>query len=163
MNATSHRAGLFKTILLAGVMGAVLIDLYLVITEGYIFHTANALVISQWDASNLLGPAAFRGGVGAALIGFLLHLTVSLIWAAIIALAAVRVRFIAQHPIVTGIAFGMIVRLVMAYVIVPLGRAQMPHANVPHLVNLYIAHTLAFGIPVAWIAAHAAKPSPAAA
>ena len=144
-----------KTALLAGVTGAVLIDLYLWVTEALLMHRATALILFQWDASNLLGPSAFRAGVSVALFGCLLHLIVSLIWGAIFTLAAFNLRFLARNVLLWGVVFGVVVRLVMAHFIVPLGRAKMPPAHGVYLVNLYVAHIVFFGIPVAWVVSRA--------
>ena len=151
--------------LLAGVTGAILIDLYLWVTEVLVMHKTTALILFQWDASNLLGARAFQAGVGVALFGCLLHLIVSLIWGAIFTLAALQFRFLARNVLVWGVVFGVVVRLVMAQVIVPLGRATMPPAHGVYLVNLYVAHIVFFGIPVAWVVSRsfAAAPPQAAA
>jgi hypothetical protein len=49
-----------ETIAVAGVAGAFLIDLYIVVTAMWIFRTATAHSLFLWDASNLLRPAAFQ-------------------------------------------------------------------------------------------------------
>lgn len=144
-----------KPALLAGVTGAILIDLYLWITEVLLMHKVSTLVLFQWDASNLLGPSAFQAGVGVALFGCLLHLIMSLIWGAIYTLAALQYRFLARNILVCGTVFGVIVRLVMAHIVVPLGHATMPPAHGVYLVNLYVAHIVFFGIPVVWIVSRA--------
>lgn len=164
MNPDSPRPNIPETALLAGVTGAILIDLYLWITEVLLMHKVSTLVLFQWDASNLLGPSAFQAGVGVALFGCLLHLVVSLIWGAIFTLAALRIRALAKNWLVSGVIFGVIVRLVMAHIVVPLGRAIMPPAHGVYLANLYVAHILFFGIPVAWVVSRSlSQTKPAAA
>lgn len=156
MPASPNRPSLLNTALLAGVTGAFLIALYLWVTEGLVMHRATVLTIFQWDASNFLGPSAFRAGVAAALLGCLLHLIVSLIWGAIFTLGALRIRALAKNWFVSGVIFGVIVRLVMAHLIVPLGHAQMtPPPSELYLANLYVAHIVFFGIPVAWVVSRA--------
>ena len=49
--------------IVSGLCGAILIDLYLVITEPYVAHGVTPLLVMQWDASNALGMAAYRGGL----------------------------------------------------------------------------------------------------
>ncbi len=140
------------TIFLAGTLGCVLIDAYLVVTHGLVFHDASALIVSQWDASNALGRAAFEGGWPTALLGFAMHYCVSVIWAAVYVAVALRVPALLRQPILSGIAFGLVVMLVMKYAIVPLGHASQGHPSPVQLVNQILAHVLAFGIPVALIA-----------
>lgn len=149
VNVESRRV--VATTFLAGTLGCVLIDAYLIVTLGWIFHNATALQISQWDASNALGPAAFRGGLPTALLGFAMHYCVSIVWAALYVLAALRARVLLEHPVPSGVVFGIAVMLVMKYVVVPLGHASQPHARPAQLVNQILAHVLAFGIPVALV------------
>jgi len=152
----ANRPSILKTALLSGVTGAILIDLYLWITEALILHRATALILFQWDASNLLGARAFQAGVGVALFGCLLHLIVSLIWGFIFTFAASRFRLLAHHPLLVGAIFGVFVKLIMAHVIVPIGYARMP-AGMPlgYVLNNYAAHIIFFGIPVAWVVSRA--------
>lgn len=161
MNPDSRRPSILKTALLAGVTGALLIALYLWVTEALLMHKVSALVLFQWDASNLLGASAFQAGVGAALFGCLVHLIVSLIWGAIFTLATLQYRFLARNVLLWGTVFGVIVRLVMAHIIVPLGHATMPPAHGVYLANLYVAHIVFFGIPVVWVVSRAYPRAPA--
>lgn len=150
---TGNGGRIVATIVLAGTLGCVLIDAYLVVTHAWLFHDATALVVSQWDASNALGPAAFRGGLSTALLGFAMHYCVSLIWAAIFVISALRLRALSDYPILSGTAFGIVVLLVMKYAVVPLGHASQTIASPAQLVNQILAHVVAFGIPVALVAA----------
>jgi len=135
--------------IMAGVVGALAIDLYLIITQSWIMHVATPVEISQWDASNALGRAAFFGGIPTALLGLVMNLCVGAVWGIILALV-VRSRPELQrvNPIVAGIVFGTIAMLVMRYAVVPLGHAHQPHLDAARLANLWLAHTIGFGIPV---------------
>lgn len=135
--------------IIAGVLGAVAIDLYLIITQSCILHVATPVEISQWDASNLLGRAAFFGGLGTALLGFVMNLCVGAVWGIVFALATRRFGVWRVRPILTGIVFGTIAMLAMRYAVVPLGHAHQPNIDALRLTNLWVAHTLGFGIPVA--------------
>lgn len=141
-----------RTAIFAGVAGAVAIDLYLSITLA-LMHVANGVTLSQWDASNLLGDEAFRGGLSTAAIGFGLHLCVSVAWGIVFALAYARVDWIRAHAIYAGLIFGAVVMQIMAYVVVPLGHAAHPAPSVAGWLNNFVAHTLFFGVPVAWVVA----------
>jgi hypothetical protein len=134
--------------IIAGAIGALSIDLYLIITQSWIMHVATPVEISQWDASNLLGRAAFSGGVQTALLGLVLNLCVGAVWGIVFALAARRFGIWRVRPILAGIVFGTIAMLVMRYAVVPLGHAHQPNIDAARLANLWVAHTLGFGIPV---------------
>ena len=138
--------------IIAGAIGALAIDLYLILTQSWIMHVATPLEISQWDASNLLGRAAFFGGIPTALLGLVMNLCVGAVWGAALAIVVrSRPELLRMNPIVVGIVFGTIVMLVMRYAIVPLGHARQPHVDAARLANLWLAHTIGFGIPVLWV------------
>ena len=130
---------------------AILIDAYLSITHAFIFHDATPLEVSQWDASNVLGRAAFQGGWATAGLGFLLHLAVSLSWATLYVFAATRLRTLVDRPILWGAVYGILVMLVMRFAVVPLGHAALGATSPAALINVSIAHVLSFGIPVALV------------
>jgi hypothetical protein len=138
--------------ILAGLVGAIGIDLYLSITLP-LLHVANGIQLSQWDASNLLGSDAFRGGLSTAAIGFSVHLCVSIAWGIVFAFAFSRIAWMRANPTIAGLIFGAVVMQVMAYVVVPLGHASHPTPTFLHWFNNFIAHTLFFGVPVAWVVA----------
>lgn len=144
----------FSAALWAGISGWLLIDLYLVITHGLIFHDATAMQVSQWDASNALGAAAFDGGIGTALLGLAMHFCVSMLWAAAYAVAALQFPVLVRRPLLSGICFGLVVFAVMIFGIVPLGHASQPGRSTSiKFANTILAHVVAFGIPVAYITA----------
>jgi uncharacterized membrane protein len=138
--------------ILAGVAGAVAIDLYLSISL-QLMHVANGITLSQWDASNLLGNDAFRGGLSTAAIGFGLHLCVSVAWGIVFGLLYSRIAWVRAHALASGLIFGAVVMQVMAYAVVPLGHASHPAPALAGWLNNFVAHTLFFGVPVAWVVA----------
>lgn len=138
--------------ILAGIVGALAIDLYLIITQSWMLHVATPVEISQWDASNLLGRAAFFGGIPTAVLGLVMNLCVGAVWGIILAFVVSRRPQLQRiNPIVVGILFGTIVMLVMRYAIVPLGHAHQPQVDAARLANLWLAHTIGFGIPVVYV------------
>ena len=143
-----------KTILLAAIVGAVLIDLFLgivVALRGGVAIARGLQALSQWDASNFLGAAAFREGWRAAGFGFCCHLIVSAIWAAIFVFAAKRWKAMTRHAIATGAVFGALVMFVMRFAVVPLGSAQEAPYTVVTFVLTLVAHVVFFGLPVALV------------
>jgi hypothetical protein len=136
-------------IVAGGVVGAAAIDLYLVMVESWIMHLATPLQVSQWDASNLLGRAAFFGGIRTASIGYAMHQTVSLCWAALFTFLALRVAGIRRYPSASGLIFGVCVMFAMRWFVVPLGHAMMAPLDPRSFAILIVAHALFFGLPVA--------------
>jgi hypothetical protein len=141
-----------KAIILAGVTGAVLIDAYLFVTDVLILHSATGMTLFQWDASNVLGNAAYQDGWYAVLVGCALHLVVSLCWATVFVMLAQRVSLLTKAPIWIGALFGVLVMLTMWYLVLPVGHAMQPTLALVSTANVLIAHTVFFGIPVALVA-----------
>ncbi len=143
----------FSTAVLAGIAGAVLIDLYLCVTETFILRNATPLLVMQWDASNVLGTAAYQGGWATAVLGTLMHLVVSIVWAAVFVTAAMRYRWLATQPILSGALLGIVAMAVMR-VVIHFGHAIVrPYPSFEYFLNLVVAHVVFFGIPVALIVA----------
>jgi hypothetical protein len=140
-----------RTAILAGVAGAIAIDLYLSITLP-LMHAGTPLTLSQWDASNFLGDDAYRGGISTAAIGFASHLCVSIAWGFAFTFAASRLAWIRAHAFSAGVLFGLVVMAFMMFLVVPLGHAAHPWPHLAGLLNNVVAHTLFFGVPVALIA-----------
>jgi hypothetical protein len=137
----------------AGLLGALTIDTYIVITVPLMFHTVTFERIMQSDAANALGAAAYDDGIPAVFLGIGMHIGVSLCWGLFCALLVSRIPAFARNPIPFGLVYGAIVMFIMWEVVVPLGRA--PHAaSLPldHVLNIFVAHTLFFGLPVAYVA-----------
>jgi hypothetical protein len=84
-----------------------------------------------------------------ALIGLAMDFVVSLVWAALFTWLYIAFPTIRQNIAVTGLVFGVVVMVVMLYAIVPIGHATRMQSTVSHVVNVLIAHTVFFGLPVA--------------
>jgi hypothetical protein len=129
----------------AGVLGGILLDAFLVVAN----HTS---IISVWQfvASALVGPAAFSAQ-SYAVLGFAMHFAISIVWASIYAgLAIGPLPALARRPIIGGFLYGIIVMVAMTAILAlkHVGPAGPPDTGT--LIRSFIAHTIFFGIPVAW-------------
>lgn len=109
------------------------------------------MIILRAIASGLLGPAAFHGGLPVALLGLVLQWAMSLLIAAIFVVAAQRLAWMRQRWIAAGLAYGVVVFVVMEYVVVPLSAAMEPHFTVVSLLE-NVAAMLLFGLIVSFFA-----------
>jgi len=150
--STSRRWSLVARAVAAGLAGAALIDVYLVVVESFVLRNATPQLVMQWDASNALGRAAYRGGWETAILGTLMHLCVSIAWAAAFVSIATRVDWLTKRPILSGALLGVVAMAVMRAVI-HLGHAVIHPFTPLTFVVILIAHTFFFGIPVALVAA----------
>jgi hypothetical protein len=115
--------------------------------------------VFQGIASGLLGPQAFAGGIGAALLGVLLHFFIAFGVVAAYHLAARRVPELARRPWAYGPLYGLVVHGVMLYVVIPLSAlaAGGPRSTAA-VINGILIHALGVGLPAA-LSAAAARPA----
>lgn len=111
--------------------------------------------IFQSVAAGLLGEASFRGGAATAALGLLLHFFIACTMAVTYYVAARRWPPLARRPARFGIAYGLLLYVVMNHVVVPLSAAPGGSRD-PLWIGLTIAaHAFLVGLPIAWFAARA--------
>lgn len=141
-----------KASVAAAIVGLIAITIYLVIERA----VANGLPpmqcllqLLQWDASNGYGATAFSGGWSTALIGLGMDFLVSLAWGIVFVVLYNGVPAVRRNIVVSGLLFGAGVMVVMIFAIVPIGYAPQMHKTPSNLLNVLVAHTVFFGLPVA--------------
>jgi hypothetical protein len=140
---------MIRSAILAGIVGNIAISIYLSIALPVFFHTPPILLF-QWDDSNIVGNVAFSGGLGSAALGLFFDFIVASVWGGIYVLLYRTLPFVRRSSVVSGLAFGALVMLVMFAVVVPLGHAHQSNA-LASLLNGLLAHTAFFGLPVALV------------
>ena len=110
------------------------------------------VVILHAIASGVLGKASFVGGASAAWLGLGLQWAMSLLIAAIFAVAATRASWLRIRWPLAGLAYGMAIYVVMNYVVVPLSAAPFKAPAAPVLIALNLLAMLLFGLIVAFFA-----------
>ncbi|HYL26481.1 MAG TPA: hypothetical protein VEW74_01535 [Candidatus Nitrosotalea sp.] len=140
------------TAAIAAIAGLIAITAYLVVERAVAEHLPIALCLRQllqWDASNAYGVAAFAGGWTMAMIGFGMDLVVSLVWALLFTAIYLGVAGVRRNVVVAGLIFGAVVMVVMLYAVVPIGHAIRMPDSPAHVLNVLVAHTIFFGLPLA--------------
>lgn len=103
--------------------------------------------VLQGVAAGFLGRASFQGGTRTALIGLAIHFFIAFCVVAVYLLAARRIAFLTEHPILAGALYGLGVWTFMSYVVLPLSAIGHP-PNVPSVIaNGLFAHIFCVGIP----------------
>ena len=92
----------------------------------------NPVIILHAIASGLLGKASYFEGVRSALLGLLLQWGMSLLIAAVYVVAACRIRWLTVRWSSGGLAYGVIIFIVMNYLVVPLSEAWPRHPFTLH-------------------------------
>jgi hypothetical protein len=133
---------------LAGAVAAVIEMVPILLIQGFLLHVG-PLRILQSIASGLLGAGAYTGGLPSAVLGALLHLLISISAGLAYAAAASRIGGLLRRPVLGGVAYGVIVYLVMSYVVVPLSAVAFQPTTNPGLMAMSLTiHIVAFALPI---------------
>jgi len=111
----------------------------------------------QGIASGLLGRAALEGGPGTAAIGLLLHFVIATGAAAVYYAASRRLSVLVDRPVLSGLAYGVVVYLVMNLVVLPLSAIgwHPPRASAAEV--LVPIHMVCVGLPIALMVRRAGR------
>lgn len=109
--------------------------------------------VLNYVASGPFGDRALHG-VGWAAAGLLVHYAIMAVMAFAYVVAAAQVATLRRHPMPAGLAYGLLLWVVMYWVVKPL---RWPEAPLPHTVygiaNALFSHCILVGLPIALIAA----------
>jgi hypothetical protein len=137
-------SGAFRAILISGlVVGAMDITSAIVLT---LLHGGTIIRLMQFIASGLLGKSAFQGGLATAALGLALHFVIAFGLVTVFYFASRKLAFLRQHPVPSGIAYGLIVFAVMNLIVLPLSAATPRHSLSGDLIQIAI-HMFIIGLP----------------
>lgn len=112
------------------------------------------LQVLQFVASGPFGEAP-TATAGWGLVGVLVHFAIMACMAAAYMMVAPRFPALLRHPIPAGIAYGVLLWLLMYWVVRPL---RWPDLPLPHTLygisNALFSHCILVGIPIALVARH---------
>lgn len=133
---------------IAGFVGAVLIDVYLLLTLVVAGHLTTVSGFYQYVASGALGKAAYANPSAVAL-GIAVHFVVAIAWGIGYAYVAARTPQVLERPLLSGTVFGILVMVSMQFVEVAANIYVLPNSIL--FFNGIIAHVVFFGVPIAYI------------
>ena len=111
--------------------------------------------IFQSVAAGLLGQASFEGGAATAALGLLLHFSIACSMAAAYYLAARRWPVLMRRPVPLGLAYGLLLYVIMNHIVVPLSAADAGSRDPTWIALTVLAHAVLVGLPIAWFASRA--------
>ena len=121
-----------------------------------LINFVSPLLILHFIAGGLLGKAALAGGAPVELLGLVLQWAMSLCIAAVYVVACDWLPILRRRWLGGGVAYGVVIFLVMNYVVVPLSAwARWPHFTPEKFVENLLAMLL-FGLIVAFFAQRSA-------
>jgi hypothetical protein len=149
-----------ETSMLKPILLATLIAGTLDILSAFIFAGMagmSPLGVLRFVASGPFG-AAPTPTLGWALVGLAVHYSIMAVMAATYVIASRNIDLLNRWPIASGIAYGLVLWLVMYWVVRPL---RWPDLPLPHTLwgigNALFSHCILVGIPIAIVAARAAR------
>jgi len=115
--------------------------------------------VFQSVAAGLLGrEASFAGGAATAWLGLGLHYVIATLFVVAYALVALRFRGLVRKPLVYGLAYGLLLYVVMNFVVIPLSAiGQLPKFDNTAWVAASIAVHAAVGVLCARFARRALR------
>lgn len=133
---------------LGGIAGAILLQLLLWLTLDLPAHVP---IAARWTA---MATDALGKGLAAqphvAWLGLGIYLVVSLVWGVAYAYLAATRPFMNARWLLSGLAYGLCVYIVMQIVVLVSGAFQYPHTP-NDFVFAVLAHIIFFGVPVALV------------
>jgi hypothetical protein len=148
----------FGTIVLGGLVVALLDGLFAITYYGLILGVPK-LRIFQTVAAGLIGTTrAYSGGVKTFLLGICLHIVVATCIAAVFYFASLKLPILIQHPVISGLIYGMVAYLGMKFIVTPMsaiGRRPVPRLSI--FVTEILGHAFLVGLPIALLARRSAR------
>ena len=146
--------GFARAGILGGLAGAVTIDAFLIGIFVFLSHTFTLETFYQYVASGLIGKPAYANPAYVWL-GLALHVVVSVGWGVGFAYVAARSPQVNARPLVSGLVFGAVVMLSMW--LIEFAAAIWVWPTLASFENELVAHTIFFGLPVAFVVAREMK------
>ncbi len=146
--------------ILKATLGAGLVAGTMDIVVAAAINSASPALILRAIASGLLGAAAYRNAEWVIVLGLVLQWIMSFIIAAVFVLASERLPILLRRWTLAGLAYGVVIFIVMSFIVVPLSAAvPKPHVTVLSFGENVLAMLL-FGLIVAFFARRFATPGP---
>jgi uncharacterized membrane protein YagU involved in acid resistance len=142
------RSGAGAAILWGGLIAGAIDILVACITN--VMHGGQPMKMLQGIAYALIGMGAFKGGLGTAALGLVLHFVIAFGAAAAYVLVSRRLSVMVREPVVCGLLYGVPVWLVTNFIIVPMSRIghALPGSPGQSAIGLMVL-MIGVGLPIA--------------
>lgn len=102
----------------------------------------------QGIASGLLGPESFRGGWWTAGLGLVIHFFIAFSAATFFYVASRKLKWLTERAVLSGIAYGVCVYVVMYWVVIPLSRIAPGPFSLWQTILAMVVHVVCVGLPI---------------
>jgi uncharacterized membrane protein len=104
----------------------------------------------QGIATGLFGQDSFNRGLTSAALGLAAHFLIVFVAASLFYAASRKLRFLTQHAVASGLAYGVAVYVFMTCVVLPVASIRPQH-SVPEVMRSMIIVMFLVGLPIALI------------
>lgn len=103
----------------------------------------------QYIMSALVGDSAFAGGISVAIMGLFVEFILTTVIAFVFVFLVYQVAFVRRNVIISSLAYGFVVFVIMNFVVVPLSAAPpLPAPPLWLLIEIALEHILLIGLPL---------------
>lgn len=148
--ASIHRMSIrridWSQVLLGGLLVAIG-DIVFATTLWFSWDAPGMQRVFQTIAVGVLGPASFDGGLSTAILGAVLHVFMATMFVVVYTLAARRRPALLARPVALGLAYGVMLYVVMNFVVMPLSRVgRSPSFEHPDWIFYSVLAHMLFGV-----------------
>lgn len=141
-----------QTIIWAALIGGTL-DAAAGVIVYLIYFGMNPLQVLQYIASGLFGAEVINGSFNYVVAGLLLHYFIAFVVASIYFVGASQVKFLVNQKIIAGLAFGLVIWLVMNLIVLPNSNIPKNPFNSSLAAIEIVWHMALVGLPIALVVA----------
>lgn len=138
----------FSAIFGAGLSAGIL-DITAAFVTWFVLRRISPVRILQGIASGLLGRAAFKGGLGTAALGLVLHFVIAFGAAVVYYVANRQIDFLREQTVLGGVLYGVAVYVFMYWIVMPLSAFQRGPFSLPLTILAIVTHMVCVGLPIA--------------
>jgi hypothetical protein len=132
--------------LLAGTLDIAAASIYYPLASG-----VKVMTLLQGIASGVVGEKAFVGGLATAALGVALHYLIALIWTLVLFGVFRKVYELVANRFVIGMAYGIVVWIVMNLIVLPQSRVHQAPFNLSKAIVGAVILMFCIGLPIAMI------------
>jgi hypothetical protein len=109
------------------------------------------VVVLQGVAAGLVGrEAAINGGLATVGLGLAIHFFIAFVVATVFFVASRKLIFLTQHPVVSGLLYGVVVYGFMYWIVMPLAYPVV-HPSLSRDLTAACVHMVLIGLPISLI------------
>jgi hypothetical protein len=119
--------------------------------QAYMVNGVSPDRVFAFVASGAFGQSAYEGVSMMALIGLAFHFVIAIGWTFIFYAIYPKLTFLQSKKILTGMAYGLLIWLIMNFVVIPLSLIGLRPFNVTSAIIQIVIHLFVIGVPISYL------------